>query len=188
MAPAIDPRLAGVGRRIRALRLAEGMSLSRLAAAAGIGKGTLSELERGERNPTLGTLYAVAGVLRLPLARLVDGGAAAAPSPGGVPRAPLAPGISDGTVTATLLEARAAAGGGLVEVYWLEIGPGRRVSPGHGPGVVEHLTLIEGTAAVGATGAELSLDPGETASWSSSGEHTYASATGAAGVLTIVNP
>lgn len=111
-----------------------------------------------------------------------------AAAPGGVPRAPRPPGISDGTVTATLLEARAAAGGGLVEVYWLEIGPGRRVSPGHGPGVVEHLTLVEGTAAVGAAGAERSLGPGETASWSSAGEHTYASATGAAGVLTIVNP
>jgi XRE family transcriptional regulator, regulator of sulfur utilization len=45
-----------VGARIRALRTERGLSLSALAAAAGIGKGSLSELETGHRNPTLDTL------------------------------------------------------------------------------------------------------------------------------------
>ena len=61
-----------MGARIRALRTERGLSLSALAAAAGIGKGSLSELESGRRNPTLDTLYAVAGPLGVPLAVLLD--------------------------------------------------------------------------------------------------------------------
>lgn len=64
-------RLSAVGRRIRELREGQGVSLSALAARAGIGKGTLSELETGQRNPTLETLYALAAPLRVPLAVLL---------------------------------------------------------------------------------------------------------------------
>src|SRR3954468_2085982 len=63
---------AAVGARGRALRVERGLSLSSLASAAGIGKGSLSELETGRRNPTLDTLYALAGPLGVPLAALVD--------------------------------------------------------------------------------------------------------------------
>ncbi|HLU53085.1 MAG TPA: helix-turn-helix transcriptional regulator, partial [Acidimicrobiia bacterium] len=45
-----------VGARVRDLRKARGMSLGALAKATGVGKGTLSELESGRRNPTLATL------------------------------------------------------------------------------------------------------------------------------------
>ena len=48
-----------------------GFSLSGLAAAAGVGKGSLSELEAGTRNPTLGTLYALAGPLEVPISALL---------------------------------------------------------------------------------------------------------------------
>ncbi len=63
---------AAVGRRIRELRRAAGLSLSELARRAGLGKGTLSELESGRRNPTLGTLYALTAPLGVGLAALID--------------------------------------------------------------------------------------------------------------------
>src|SRR4051812_41709202 len=56
-----------VGQRLRRLREERGLSLSALARAAGLGKATLSGLEHGTRNPTLETLYAVAGALGVPL-------------------------------------------------------------------------------------------------------------------------
>ena len=62
-----DDRRRDVGARISTLRTERGLSLSALARAAGIGKGSLSELEAGQRNPTLDTLYAVAGPLGVPL-------------------------------------------------------------------------------------------------------------------------
>ncbi|HEY9293380.1 MAG TPA: helix-turn-helix transcriptional regulator, partial [Microlunatus sp.] len=48
-----------VGRRLREVRVSRGLSLSELARQAGIGKGSLSEIETGRRNPTLETLYAL---------------------------------------------------------------------------------------------------------------------------------
>src|SRR5690349_462293 len=59
------------GKRLRAARRERGLSLGALAAAAHVGKGSLSEIENGVRNPTLGTLYALAGALGVPLATLL---------------------------------------------------------------------------------------------------------------------
>ncbi|WP_417219120.1 helix-turn-helix domain-containing protein [Arthrobacter sp.] len=176
MPPAIDSRLLHVGGRVRAQRERAGYSLSGLAAAAGIGKATLSELEQGRRNPTLETLYSLAGVLGVPLSGFV-----AEDGRQGVP-------IGGGTVDARLLEANHQPNGSLVEVYWLAIGPGERRSPGHGAGVLERLVLVGGRARVGPVGREVEIEAGGVASWDSSGQHVYASAAGAAGVLTIINP
>ena len=60
-----------VGERLRAARRERGLSLGALAEAAHVGKGSLSEIENGVRNPTLGTLYALAGALGVPLATLI---------------------------------------------------------------------------------------------------------------------
>lgn len=62
---------AAVGARIRSTRVARRISLGSLASATGLGKGTLSELERGLRNPTLDTLFAIATCLDLPLSQLL---------------------------------------------------------------------------------------------------------------------
>ncbi len=56
-----------VGARLRRLRQDRGLSLSELARRSGVGKGTLSELETGQRNPTLETLYALTTALEAPL-------------------------------------------------------------------------------------------------------------------------
>ena len=66
-----------VGERLRAARRERGLSVGALADAAGVGKGSLSEIENGTRNPTLGTLYSLAGALGVPLAILLAGQAGA---------------------------------------------------------------------------------------------------------------
>ncbi|MGP9616027.1 helix-turn-helix domain-containing protein [Arthrobacter sp. AOP36-A1-22] len=194
MSAAIDPRMLHVGNRIRTHRQGAGLSLTGLATAAGIGKGTLSELEHGQRNPTLETLYAVAGVLGVPLAGFVStddghqpvasqatGGAGPLPGDGAIS-------VGGGPVSARLLEARRVADGSLIEVYWLTIGPGRRVSPAHGRGVAERLVLVGGEAEVGPEGWAKRIKAGQALSWESSGRHVYSSDVGAEGVLTIINP
>jgi transcriptional regulator with XRE-family HTH domain len=57
---------------VRRLRIARRLSLSELARATGIGKATLSAIENGRANPTVGTLAAVAGALRVPVAELLE--------------------------------------------------------------------------------------------------------------------
>src|SRR3954447_15417207 len=61
-----------LARNIRRLRIARHLSLSELARATRIGKATLSSIENGHANPTVGTLSAVAAVLRVRVAELLD--------------------------------------------------------------------------------------------------------------------
>jgi transcriptional regulator with XRE-family HTH domain len=152
------PRLVGV--RLREARRERGLSLGALAAAAQVGKGSLSEIENGTRNPTLSTLYALAGVLGVPLATLLDERAdALVASPG---------------VAARLLDV-SHEGGHTVEVYRLRIDPGTvHESVPHGPGVTEHLLVTAGRVRAGRPGAETEAGPGETATWVSDVPHTYA--------------
>lgn len=167
---------SAVARRITALRLERGLSLSALAARAGIGKGTLSELEAGTRNPTLETLYALAGPLDVPLTGLLGVGTGSS--------------ASDDVVDARLLTVRTHDDGGTTEVFWLTIAEqGTRTSPPHRPGTVEHFRVVRGVARVGPRRAEQLVAAGESLSWSGDIEHGYGSASGITeGVLTIETP
>jgi transcriptional regulator with XRE-family HTH domain len=155
----VDPVLAAaIGARLRAARDACGLSLSALADRAGVGKGSLSEIEHGTRNPTLSTLYALAGALGVPLAALLAEPGSRIASPG---------------IGARLLDATRREDG-IVEVYLLHLEPGAAHRSGaHGPGVVEHLLVTHGRARVGVLGREVEVGPGETATWVSDAEHGY---------------
>ncbi len=156
----MDDLARRVGERLRAARRERGLSVGALAGAAGIGKGSLSEVENGARNPTLSTLYALAGALELPLAELLsDRPGARIASPG---------------VEAELLDVR-VSGATTVEVYRLVLDAGaHHRSVPHGPGVVEHLLLTGGRARVGRLGEEVEIGVGQSATWVSDVAHGYA--------------
>jgi len=165
-----------VGERLRAARRDRGLSLAALAEAAAVGKGSLSEIENGARNPTLSTLYALANALGVPLATLLaDQSGARVASPG---------------IEARLLDV-SRDDAAIIEVYRLRLDPGaEHRSPPHGPGVTEHLLVTAGRARVGRVGAETEIGPGESARWVSDADHGYA-AVGAdpvASILVIRSP
>lgn len=117
-------QVAAVGRRLRELRVVSGLSLSEVARRSGLGKGTLSELENGHRNPTLETLFAVIGALGLPLSAALDEGTQA----------------SGVAVDAWLVERAGSA-----EVYRLRVRPGVvQSSAPHAPGVREQVLVVAG--------------------------------------------
>jgi transcriptional regulator with XRE-family HTH domain len=148
-----------VGERVRSERQARGWSVGALAAAAHVGKGSLSEIENGSRNPTMSTLYALAGALGVPLATLIaDRPGVRVASPG---------------VEARLLDV-SHDGGQTVEVYRLHLDAGVHYrSPAHLPGVVEHLLVTAGRARAGRLGQEDEIGPGQAAQWVSDVVHTY---------------
>ena len=148
-----------VGERVRTERQARGWSVGALAAAAHVGKGSLSELENGSRNPTMSTLYALAGALGVPLATLIaDRPGVRVASPG---------------VEARLLDV-SHDGGQTVEVYRLHLDAGVHYrSPGHPPGVVEHLLVTAGRARAGRLGEETEIGPGQVTHWVSDVVHSY---------------
>lgn len=57
---------------LRRLRVARHLSLSQLARATGVSKATLSGIERGRANPTVETLAALAGELRVAVGELLE--------------------------------------------------------------------------------------------------------------------
>ena len=56
-----------VGSNVRRCRLAAGMSQATLSARMGVDRSYVSGLERGERNPTILTLWHAAVALDVPL-------------------------------------------------------------------------------------------------------------------------
>lgn len=134
-----------VGARLRALREARGLSLSALARAADLGKGTLSELESGRRNPTLETLFALTSALELPLS-------AALPDTEQAP-----PDASGAVVDAWLVEQC-----GAVEVFRLRVRAGAtQVSAAHAIGVREQVLVVAGTLVLGDAADPVRLEPGD---------------------------
>ena len=58
------------GERVRELRLARGLSQEELAFMAGVHRTYLGGIERGERNPSLRNIAAIAGALGVRLSEL----------------------------------------------------------------------------------------------------------------------
>src|SRR3978361_1220105 len=105
--------LENVGRRLRALRVERGATLTDLAAATGISVSTLSRLESGDRKPTLELLLPLARAHGAALDELVGG------PPTGDPRIHLRPVTRHGM---TMLPLTRRAGG--IQAYKLVIPAG----------------------------------------------------------------
>jgi transcriptional regulator with XRE-family HTH domain len=58
--------------RLRQVRLGAGLSLEQLADRSGVSRATLSSIERGATNPSLGVVAKVAAALDLSVAQLLD--------------------------------------------------------------------------------------------------------------------
>jgi transcriptional regulator with XRE-family HTH domain len=156
---------AGVGRRLRDLREARGITLSALARQAGVGKATLSGLETGTRNPTLETLFAVTAALQLPLTSILV--------PGGADQRGAAPTVSGSAVEATLLQVF-DEDAVTYELYRIRIPPGpAQASPAHHAGVSEHVTVFSGVLRAGPADAPMVAKAGEFLSWRSDVPHAY---------------
>jgi transcriptional regulator with XRE-family HTH domain len=61
-----------VGRNVRALRQQRRMTIDALAAAAGISRGTVIQIETARGNPSIATLAALAAALRVGVTSLID--------------------------------------------------------------------------------------------------------------------
>lgn len=69
-------RSGGVGPRVRALRTQRRLTLERLAEKVGITSSALSQIERNQASPTLGTLKAIASALGTTIGQLFPSTAA----------------------------------------------------------------------------------------------------------------
>lgn len=68
--PALDPKT--VGRAIAYFRQQKGMSQEVLSGLAAIGRTHLSAIERGERKPTLETLFRISTALEVKMSVIIQ--------------------------------------------------------------------------------------------------------------------
>ena len=159
--PSTQPPRVGVA--LAALRQRRGQSLDELSRQAGVSKSMLSQIERGQANPTVAVVWRLATALGVPLGELLGEEKVSAPLLATV-AAHATPLLTspDGKCRLRILGPIELAG--RFEWYQLTVQPGGTLaSAAHEPGSREHLTLQSGTLEVSA-GAETSrLRHGETA-------------------------
>jgi transcriptional regulator with XRE-family HTH domain len=162
--PVRSPISVATGARLREMRESRGMSVSELARLTGLGKGTLSELETGRRNPTLETLFAVTTALGVPIS--------AALPPGEVQKAGAEP-ISGEAIDAVLVD-RFEDAAATTELYRVRLRAGRtQDSEPHAAGVTEHWIVYAGAVAMGPPGRLVRLGPGDSTRFTADVPHRY---------------
>jgi transcriptional regulator with XRE-family HTH domain len=158
------------------------VSVLELSRRSGVARNTIAALERGEGNPTVDTLYALADALGVPLAELLH-----TPDEGPkVVRRGEGAHVEGAALDAHLLE-RIDRPGLLGELYAIRFHPGAaRQAPPHPFGVEELLHIHTGTVRVGPASAPIELGPGDYARYSGSVPHVYEALEPAEGTLMIL--
>ena len=160
-----------LGEHLQQLRSERGISLSQLAADAGIAKSNLSRLEQGNGNPTLDTIWRLAVQLAVPFSALV---------------APVTSSFGESGIDVRIIDQ--GHDSPRVDAYWMSIAPGmERQAEAHMPGTTESITLIRGELKVGTIDNLTRLTAGDTCTFLADQPHLYRTGEhGAAFLITIV--
>jgi XRE family transcriptional regulator, regulator of sulfur utilization len=160
-----------IGPRVQAQRKARNLTLTGLAEASGVSRSMLSEIERGNANPTYGTLWHLTRALGLDLNALIDGVKDESRS---IERQTenSTPSIRSGDGSCTLQILSPASMVSITEWYLLTFAPkGQLVSEPHSPGTVEHLHCTDGEITISSGSSTTVLHAGETARYAADVPH-----------------
>lgn len=165
-----------IGPVLQRRRKARGLTLEQLAQSSGVSKSMLSQVERGQANPTFAILWSLTRALKIEFADLLDGGSNALPDDAiEVVTVGHTPEIrnADGTCRLRILSPPTLSSH--VEWYDVEIEPkGALDSRPHAPGTVEHFTALSGAFEITSDGAAREIKTGETARYAGDVPHRIA--------------
>jgi transcriptional regulator with XRE-family HTH domain len=156
-----------VGRNVKQLREARGLTQAQIAKAADLPRATWTNLESGAANPTLAVLHRVASALQVTLEELLS-----------TPRAaceffPLGslPKRTQGQALVRRLLPHVIPG---MEMDRIELpGGGRMVGVPHTPGTREYLTCESGEIVLVAAGEKWHLEAGDVIAFRGDQRHSY---------------
>ncbi|MEM6158989.1 helix-turn-helix domain-containing protein [Erwinia sp. P6884] len=147
-----------------------GMSLGEVARRAGIAKSTLSQLEAGNGNPSLETLWSLCVALNIPFARLMEPEI----SKMQVIRRGEGPSVTAAQADYQAILLATCPPGARRDIYLLTTQPGsERLSHPHSPGSVEHIIITQGKALVGLSGSPVELSAGDYICYPADEEHVF---------------
>jgi XRE family transcriptional regulator, regulator of sulfur utilization len=165
----MEPDLASrLGRNIRQLREARGLTQEQVAQLAVLPRSTWASLESGAANPTLAVLNRVAHVLQVSLEELVS-----APRAEGklYPRDTLPREVRSGVEIRKLLPDPIPG----MAIDRMELPPGARMTGvPHTPGAREYLACEAGEIQLAVAGERWTLRPGDVVAFRGDQRHSYA--------------
>ncbi len=183
-------RTPEIGPVIQRHRKAQGLTLEQIADLSGVSKSMLSQIERGQANPTFAVLWSLTRALGIDFTDLIDGAATAAADDAievvsrlGTPEMQ----SSDGLCRLRIFSPPHLAG--VTEWYEILIEPsGALDSAPHAPGAYEHLTVFDGTLDVTSAAATRPVAAGETARYPADADHRIANSSDkpARGLLVVL--
>jgi transcriptional regulator with XRE-family HTH domain len=152
------------------------MTLSALAEQAGVAKSTVSLIERGQGNPSIDTVWALASALGVPFTSLfhdeppADDVSVVREDDGSVIAVESA-GLEEGLVVRHMLT---RTGGALIEIYTLVLDEGAvRHAEAHVAGLFEHITVAAGKLEISSDSFNETLGQGDLISFRADRAHTY---------------
>ena len=154
------PNPTPVHRNITRFRSQRGLTLTGLAERSGIAKSTLSQLEAGEGNPTVDTLWAIANALGVSFSQLVDDDNGSTDL------------LSDGSIVRFIEKSTTDPE---IEVYSMVLKPNCRMdSAPHPAGVRERVSVLSGSVYVGPVDRPRLLHAGDSHLFTADVPHFYA--------------
>jgi XRE family transcriptional regulator, regulator of sulfur utilization len=178
-----------IARNLRRWRMTREMTLSALAEQAGVAKSTVSLIERGQGNPSIDTVGALASALGVPFASLFhedspdrevlvvrerDGSVIPVEEPGQP---------SDVLVVRHMLT---RTGGSLIEIYTLVLEDGAvRHANAHVSGLLEHVTVALGTVEIATDSFSETISQGDLISFRADRPHSYTAVNGRARLVSV---
>lgn len=180
---------APIARNLRRWRNTREMTLSALAAQAGVAKSTVSLIERGHGNPSIDTVGALAAALGVPFTSLFEDESAGTEV--ALVRERESPVIAvdsaglegEGLVARHMLT---RSGGALIEIYTIELKHGavRHAEP-HVTGLFEHVTVAAGSVQISADSFSEVLHTGDLLSFRADRPHSYRAIEGPARLVSV---
>jgi transcriptional regulator with XRE-family HTH domain len=166
-----------IGPYIQAFRKRRSLTLDDLAKLSGVSRSMLSQIERGQANPSLATVWALGTALKVDISELISGELIDRGPQIEVNQPFFTPELrtEDGSCTLRILSPPDHAG----QLEWYELlfcGHGSLVSQAHAKGTREHLTVLEGALEITAGSASAALPTGATARYAADVAHVIRNA------------
>lgn len=161
-----------IGVRVRAERTLRGWTLDQLAAAAGVSRRMVVNVEQGTVNPSVGTLLRLSDALGVGLPALVEPPASREPQ---VTRRGDGAVLWSGESGGTGVLVAGTESPDVVELWdWTLAARERHASEAHAAGTRELLHVLSGAIRVEAAGAVFELGAGDSLSFRGDADHAYA--------------
>jgi len=159
-----------IANNLRRLREEKKLSLERVAEVTGVSKSMLGQIERGESNPTVATVWKIAGGLKVSFTALIN-----SPQPDTlvVERSTVTPLIEDAG-RYRIYPFFPYEEGRPFEMYTVEMERGAYLSAdAHGAGTQEFITVFEGELTLRVGSEEFTVGTGDSIRFKADRPHAY---------------